>query len=95
MPAHSAKRRLYHNAKPLISNRIHTVLPLVHWLPKSLHRMAFRRTGYAFFADEANLNLMIAAELRRIMRRIPTYSYGFADTRLWGWTSNLVLKVHR
>jgi ubiquinone/menaquinone biosynthesis C-methylase UbiE len=34
----------------------HTVLPVVHWLPKPLFRDLMRRTGRGFFAEEANLN---------------------------------------
>ena len=73
----------------------HTQLPLIHWLPKSLCRVIFRRLGYAFYADESNLNLMTEAELRQAMSRFPAYKYAFAPTRLWGWTSNLVLMVHK
>jgi hypothetical protein len=34
------------------------------------------------------------AELRRVMALFPAYGYRFAPTRLWGWTSNLVLMIH-
>jgi len=40
----------------------HTVLPLVHWLPKEIFRALMRRTGRGFFADERNLNLMTGAK---------------------------------
>lgn len=73
----------------------HTQLPLIHWLPKPLCRAIFRKSGYAFFADEGNLNLMTEAELRRVMTLFPAHRYNFAPTRLWGWTSNLVLMVHK
>ena len=72
----------------------HTVLPLVHWLPKSAFRGLMRRTGRSFFAEEANLNLMTRRELgaasnealrgTRFAPRIATVSLGF-------WPSNLVL----
>jgi ubiquinone/menaquinone biosynthesis C-methylase UbiE/putative flippase GtrA len=74
---------------------VHTQVPLVHWLPKAMCRAIYKNTGYAFFADEANLNLTTEAELRQIMARFPTYKYSFAPSRLWGWTSNLVLMVHK
>lgn len=73
----------------------HTQLPLIHWLPKPLCRAIFRKFGYAFFADESNLNLMTEAELRRAMSRYPACKYRLAPTRLWGWTSNLVMMVHK
>ena len=73
----------------------HTQLPLVHWLPKPWCRTIFRRSGYAFFADESNLNLMTQTELRRIMEKFPGCRFNFAPTRLLGWISNLVLMVHK
>lgn len=73
----------------------HTQLPLIHWLPKPLCRGILRRTGYGFFAEEGNLNLMTSAQLRRIMQRHADWNFRLAPTRLWGWTSNLVLMVER
>jgi ubiquinone/menaquinone biosynthesis C-methylase UbiE len=69
----------------------HTQLPLTHWLPKSWCRGIWRNTGYSFFADESNLNLVDAAELHQIMRLHPNCKYRVARMRLWGWTSNLVI----
>jgi hypothetical protein len=73
----------------------HTVLPLVHWLPKPWCRAAFRKLGLGFFAYEANLNLMTKAEMRRIMATHPDCRSRFIPMRLWGWTSNLVLVIHK
>ena len=73
----------------------HTQLPLIHWLPKPVCRAIFRRSGYSFFADEGNLNLMTKSELRRIISRHVVRKRIFSPTRLWGWTSNLVLMVHK
>src|SRR5260370_6096042 len=36
----------------------HTVLPLMHWLPKEIFRALMRPTGRGFFADERTLNSM-------------------------------------
>lgn len=74
---------------------VHTQVPLVHWLPKPWCRAIYTKTGYGFFADEANLNLATEAELREIMRRFPSCKYSFAPARLLGWTSNLVMMVHK
>jgi hypothetical protein len=73
----------------------HTQLPLIHWLPKPLCRAIFRKLGYAFFADESNLNLMTEVELRPAMSRYSACRYSLAPMRLWGWTSNLILMVHQ
>lgn len=72
----------------------HTVLPLVHWLPKPWFRALVRRTSLEFFSQEEKLNLMTNRELaqaaalgdcdRRFESRIETVS-------LAGWPSNLLL----
>lgn len=72
----------------------HTVLPLVHWLPKSWFRALVRRTPLEFFSHEKNLNLMTGSELAQAAglgdpdgcfeNRIETVS-------LAGWPSNLLL----
>jgi hypothetical protein len=73
----------------------HTLLPLVHWLPKAIFRALMRATGRGFFASEDNLNLMAAPELTRAA----ALNYGFACNVsyvfLGGWPSNLLLTMHR
>jgi ubiquinone/menaquinone biosynthesis C-methylase UbiE len=73
----------------------HTVLPLVHWLPKATFRALMRRTGRGFFAEEANLNLMSAAELSRATRGIEGFRHEVSDVPLGGWPSNLLLNMRR
>jgi hypothetical protein len=43
----------------------HTLIPMAHWLPAGLRRAVYRARGLEFFADEANLLLLSAGELRR------------------------------
>lgn len=71
----------------------HTVLPLVHWLPKSWFRALMRRTGREFFADEANLNLMSAGELRAASQQTngTGMRWKVETVSLGGWPSNLLL----
>lgn len=72
----------------------HTVLPLVHWLPKSAFRGLMRRTGRGFFADEANLNLMAANELRKAAKTAldpARFDIEVSSVSLAGWPSNLLL----
>ena len=73
----------------------HTHLPLIHWLPKPWGRAIMRRTGYDFFAREANLNLVTKGELMRMARRHPGGHFRCTQMRLLGWTSNLVLFCHK
>lgn len=73
----------------------HTVLPLVHWLPKSIFRNLMRGSGRAFFAEESNLNLMTARELGRAAAADSEFRYRIAPVRLCGWPSNLLLIMQR
>src|SRR5262249_24043552 len=53
----------------------HTVLPLVHWLPKPAFRALMRATGREFFAAEENLNLMTATELRGAAAGLASFTH--------------------
>jgi hypothetical protein len=72
----------------------HTVLPLVHWLPKPAFRALMRRTGRGFFAEENNLNLMIARELRRAAAG-NGFDFKLSHALLIGLRSNLLLSMRR
>lgn len=72
----------------------HTVLPLVHWLPKSTFRSLMRLSGREFFADERNLNLMTPNDLRSAAKSSSTSAGGSFVVKtqsLAGWPSNLLL----
>src|SRR5271167_2555296 len=73
----------------------HTVLPLVHWLPKPLFRALMHRTGRGFFAKEANLNLMTARELGRAAAGVKGFVWEVSAVFLAGWPSNLLLTMRR
>jgi ubiquinone/menaquinone biosynthesis C-methylase UbiE len=73
----------------------HTVLPLVHWLPKPMFRSLMRRTGRDFFAEEANLNLMTGAELNRAADLCEGFERNVSCVLLGGWPSNLLLNMRR
>ena len=73
----------------------HTVLPLVHWLPASAFRHFLRRTGRAFFADEENLNLMTAADMRRSAEAAGIAGAEQRSVTLLGWPSNLLLVARK
>jgi hypothetical protein len=73
----------------------HTQLPLVHWLPKPVCRRIFRRLGYGDLAEEANLNLMTARELRAIFGSRSGWRFRITAARLLGLQSNLIVFAHR
>jgi len=73
----------------------HTLMPLAHWLPKPVFRALMRASGRSFFAEESNLNLLSAAELRAIASEIEGFSFDVAAVALAGWPSNLLLISRR
>src|SRR5262245_22117293 len=73
----------------------HSVLPLVHWLPKEVFRALMRRTGRGFFAEERNLNLMTAPALARAATASHAFRYQVSSVSLGGWPSNLLLSMRR
>jgi ubiquinone/menaquinone biosynthesis C-methylase UbiE len=73
----------------------HTQLPLVHWLPTPVCRAAMRGLGYGFFAEEDNLNLMSAAQLREAVAGIAGWRFEVVTAKLLGWPSNLLLFGYR
>jgi SAM-dependent methyltransferase len=70
---------------------VHTVLPLVHYLPPSAFRAVLRKLGRDFFADEANLNLMSQASLVDAARCGGIDNFRVETVSLAGWPSNLLL----
>jgi SAM-dependent methyltransferase len=66
----------------------HTGIPLLHFLPASLFRGLLRRTPLRYWADEAHLNLLAAADLARLLPRDATAE--IRRVRVAGFTSNLV-----
>lgn len=71
----------------------HTVLPLVHWLPKSAFRWLLRRSGRSFFAEERNLNLLSAGDVAGLCRAAGVSGYTIGTVRLAGLSSNLLLSI--
>lgn len=73
----------------------HTVLPLIHWLPARVFRGLLRRIGHGFFAEEDNLNLLAASDLRRVAVAAGIAGAHVGSVRLLGWRSNLLLVARR
>ena len=66
---------------------VHTMLPLIHWLPSPAFRMILKKLGKEFYAREENLNLLDAKSLRRMFPQDMKVSEN--HYRLFGITSNL------
>lgn len=77
----------------------HTFLPLIHWLPKALHRRFLTLLGRSFWAAEANLNLLTRGDLARLVTAAlhatgRQAQWSIRSHRLFGLSSNLLLWVH-
>jgi len=75
----------------------HTVLPLVHWLPKDVFRALLKRTGRSFFAEENHLNLMSGRDLLGAAKIACERDFDVAvrTANLLNWPSNLLLVGRR
>lgn len=73
----------------------HTVLPLLHWLPKTWFRAVLRAMGMRFFASEENLNLLTSRECRCIAAALPDFDVTISSVALGGWPSNLLIVARR
>lgn len=67
----------------------HTLLPLIHWLPKRFFRTLLRRTRYDFYSHEGHLNLLGTSDLQRLMP--PGCSFRIFHTLFLGFPSNLLV----
>jgi hypothetical protein len=63
-------------------------LPFLHYLPAPVFRAALRRTRYRHWAEESNLNILTALELKRLFP--PSVSIEVRSVRLAWFPSNLV-----
>lgn len=73
----------------------HTVLPLVHWLPRRGFRALLRGGRYDFFSKEENLNLISRRELLQRCDDLREWRASVESQRLLGLTSNLLLTLRR
>src|SRR5262252_1953705 len=67
----------------------HSVLPLVHWLPRPWFRGLLRLTRYEFFAREENLNLLGRKDVLQLCTGLHGCAVTVESVRLLGMPSNL------
>jgi hypothetical protein len=74
----------------------HTVLPLVHWLPKKTFRGILTGLGNDFLAREENLNLLSKGDLESVCNALSLQGQArVTGARLLGIVSNLILVVKK
>ena len=74
---------------------LHTLLPLVHYLPKQLHRRILRLFGQEFLSREENLNLMDIASIKRLLHKNGIHDYQIGTISFFGLPSNIIYKKMR
>ena len=71
----------------------HTKLPLLHWLPKPIHRIILKIIGFKYFSDEEKLNLLSKKDLIDMINKV---NYNQAEIlvetiNLFGFVSNFII----
>jgi len=74
---------------------LHTLIPLIHWLPKNIHRRLLRLAGKDFFALEENLNLLTRGGLKRLCEENGIKRYNITTVNFFGLPSNLLLMIEK
>ena len=69
----------------------HSKLPLIHWLPKKIHRYILSLLGMTFLSDEKNLNLLSSNDLDFILKKLNQKNYEIKSINFLFFKSNLLL----
>ena len=73
----------------------HTNLPLIHWLPKKIHRKILAFIGLNFYSIEENLNLLSEKNLIDICKKLNIEKFKIIKYKLFFMTSNLILVIKK
>lgn len=70
----------------------HTFIPLIHWLPKKIHRLFLKLLGLSYFAKEKNLNLLSKKDLVNLLDKFKDkIIYSVFYIKWFGIKSNLII----
>ena len=69
---------------------LHTKIPLIHWFPKSTYRKILKFLGLSFYANEENLNLLSADELKKMLNN-QKITYEIKFLKLMFLKSNIII----
>jgi len=69
---------------------LHTLIPLIHWLPKKHHRKILKFFGLNFYSDEKNLNLLSESDMKKMIEK-ENITYCIKHVRFLFLKSNLIL----
>lgn len=74
---------------------LHTAIPIIHWLPKRIHRIILKMVGHNFLSKEKNLNLLNSTDLKKICEIIKIDNYIIDNIKIFGFKSNLILIIKK
>ena len=69
---------------------LHTKIPLIHWLPKSIYRSILKFLGLSFYANDENLNLLSINNLKKMLND-QGIIYEIKFIKLFFFKSNIII----
>ncbi len=69
----------------------HTKLPIIHWLPKYIHRFLLSRLGFKFLSKEKNLNLLTKGNIKQMLQILNFKNYKIFSIKFLFFNSNIIL----
>ncbi len=73
----------------------HSLLPMVHWLPRPTFRRFLRFIGHTDLAEEKNLNLLGRRDLEMLSIGLKGWHVHQGSISTFGWSSNLLMGLYR
>lgn len=73
----------------------HSLLPLIHWLPKPLHRKLLNLLGYKQLSQEQHLNLLSTKELKKFCNHLQHIYIYTNHVKFLGFPSNILLYLEK
>ena len=74
---------------------LHTSLPLIHWLPKKIHRAILKILRFAFYSTEENLNLLDKRTLCHLCKKLNIQNFTVKQITTLYFVSNLMLIIKK
>ena len=74
---------------------MHTKIPLLHFLPKSIFRKILNFLGENFLSEEKNLNLLSEKDLKKICNKLKITNYKIKYSYFLGFKSNIILIIKK
>ncbi len=74
---------------------MHTKIPLLHFLPKKIHRKILNLIGEKYLSLEENLNLLTKKDLLQMCKILLIKNFEIREIKLFGFVSNFVLIVEK